>query len=63
MAEFQGIARIVVRQATSTAAAAVTSALSTSQAACTPDNDYDGRIGLRVSAIFVIMVGSMFGTC
>ena len=61
MAEIQGIARIVVRQATSTTAAAATSAFSTSQATCTPDNDYDGRIGLRVSAIFVIMAGSMFG--
>lgn len=28
---------------------------------CGADNDYDGRIGLRVSAIFVILVGSTFG--
>lgn len=28
---------------------------------CPIDNDFDGRIGLRVSAIFVIMVGSAIG--
>ena len=28
---------------------------------CAPRNDYDGRIGLRVSAIFVILIGSFFG--
>ena len=29
--------------------------------ACNTGNDYDGRMGLRISAIFVILVGSMFG--
>ncbi|KAL2013157.1 hypothetical protein VTN00DRAFT_682 [Thermoascus crustaceus] len=29
--------------------------------ACAVDNEYDGRMGLRISSIFVIMVGSMFG--
>lgn len=28
---------------------------------CPIDNDFDGRIGLRISAIFVIMVGSAIG--
>lgn len=28
---------------------------------CDAGNDYDGRIGLRVSAIFVILIGSLFG--
>ncbi|KAB8229080.1 hypothetical protein ETB97_012432 [Aspergillus alliaceus] len=29
--------------------------------ACDTGNEYDGRMGLRISSIFVIMVGSMFG--
>ncbi|PKS06163.1 hypothetical protein jhhlp_007480 [Lomentospora prolificans] len=28
---------------------------------CGPENDYDGRLGLRISAIFVILVGSLLG--
>lgn len=28
---------------------------------CNSGNEYDGRIGLRVSAIFVIMIGSGLG--
>ncbi|KAB8070423.1 Zinc/iron permease [Aspergillus leporis] len=28
---------------------------------CEAGNDYDGRLGLRVSSIFVILVGSVFG--
>ncbi|KAL8751933.1 MAG: hypothetical protein Q9199_006097 [Rusavskia elegans] len=32
-----------------------------SQVACDDGNEFDGRTGLRVSAIFVILVGSMFG--
>ncbi len=30
--------------------------------ACSSSNDYNGRLGIRVSAIFVILVGSLFGT-
>lgn len=52
--------------------AAATSALSaavTAMATAAPDspgncdggNDYNGMMGLRISAIFVILVGSMFG--
>lgn len=29
---------------------------------CVTSNDYDGRMGLRISSIFVILVGSTFGT-
>ena len=28
---------------------------------CATGNDFDGRIGLRISSIFVIFVGSAFG--
>jgi len=28
---------------------------------CQADNDYDGRMGVRISAIFVIGVCSLFG--
>lgn len=28
---------------------------------CIPGNSYDGYLGARVSSIFVILVGSMFG--
>lgn len=30
--------------------------------ACGTSNDYDGRMGLRISSIFVILVGSLWGT-
>ncbi|KAF1974271.1 ZIP zinc/iron transport family [Bimuria novae-zelandiae CBS 107.79] len=30
---------------------------------CSKSNGYDGRIGVRISSIFVILVGSMFGMC
>lgn len=28
---------------------------------CFSRNEFDGRIGIRISAIFVILVGSLFG--
>lgn len=34
----------------------------TIQPACDTGNDYDGRIGLRVAAIFIIWLGSMVGS-
>ena len=60
------IADLVVRQVGETAAAAATSIAAIPEEedvapACEPENEYDGRIGLRVSAIFVILVGSTFG--
>jgi zinc transporter 1/2/3 len=30
--------------------------------ACPSENDFDGRIGVRISSIFVILVGSFLGT-
>ena len=59
----QAIANVVARVALQSAAAASSAAATaTTQPACASDNDYDGRIGVRVSAIFVILVCSMFGT-
>ena len=60
----QAIANVVARGALQSAAAASSAAAATvtTQPACASDNNYDGRIGVRVSAIFVILVGSMFGT-
>lgn len=55
----QAVANVVARGALQSAAAAA--AASTAKPACDSNNDYDGRIGLRVSAIFVILVGSLFG--
>lgn len=58
----QAMANIIARGALqSTAAASSAAATSTAKPACTSDNDYDGRIGLRISAIFVILLGSLFG--
>lgn len=28
---------------------------------CSTSNEYDGRMGVRISSIFVILVGSVFG--
>ena len=56
----QAIANVVAREALPSVSAAA--AATTAQPACTSDNDFDGRIGLRISAIFVILVGSLFGT-
>jgi zinc transporter 1/2/3 len=30
---------------------------------CGGDNEYNGRMGIRISSIFVILVASGFGTC
>ena len=53
------------RQATSIASLAATNTVvvsaSTSAPACSSGNDFDGRVGIRVSAIFVILIGSLFG--
>ena len=59
----QAVANVIARGTLQSAAAASsTAATSTAKPTCNPDNDYDGRISLRVSAIFVILLGSMFGT-
>ena len=58
----QAIANVVARGVLQSAAASSAAATVTTQPACASDNDYDGRTGVRVSAIFVILVGSMFGS-
>ena len=45
-------ARLVLRQEGAEADAPV---------ACDPGNAYDGRMGVRISSIFVIFVGSLWG--
>ena len=52
---------LLLRQALATAAATSSAAAETTAAGCDSGNDYDGRIGLRISAIFVILIGSCFG--
>ncbi|MCJ1285988.1 hypothetical protein MMC26_005330 [Xylographa opegraphella] len=63
MAAFEELAHMVVRQATTAAGSAAT-AIATSPSSsdgCPADNDYNGQMGARISAIFVILVGSLFG--
>ena len=59
----QAVVHLVARGALQSAAAASSAAAATStpQPACTADNDFDGRMGLRISAVFVILIGSLFG--
>ena len=59
----QAVADLVARGALQSAAAASSAAAATltAQPACSPDNEFDGRIGLRISAVFVILVGSLLG--
>ncbi|KAL8829361.1 MAG: hypothetical protein Q9170_006202 [Blastenia crenularia] len=60
MGSLQGVTGVIARQiapsAVISSAAAATSAIS-----CDAGNGYDGRIGVRISAIFVILIGSLFG--
>lgn len=58
MVNLEDVTQLVVRQAASTTAA---TAADSTTISCDTGNGYDGRIGLRVSAIFVILVGSLFG--
>ena len=64
MEGLQAVVHLVARGALPSAAAASSAAAATStpQPACTSDNDFDGRIGLRISAVFVILIGSLLGT-
>ncbi|KAL6716720.1 low-affinity Zn(2+) transporter zrt2 [Lecanora helva] len=52
---------VVARQAYQSAAATAAAAAVTSQPACTTGTRDDGRTGLRISSIFVILAGSLFG--
>ncbi|KAL8792270.1 MAG: hypothetical protein Q9195_005149 [Heterodermia aff. obscurata] len=61
MSRVMDIPILLGRQALATAAATSAAAAETTAAGCDSGNDYDGRIGLRVSAIFVILIGSCFG--
>ena len=63
MAGLEELVHMVVRQATATVASAATAVASTrsSSQGCPSDNDYNGQIGARISAIFVILIGSLFG--
>jgi len=51
-----GLLRLVARQDVPEAGA------NTVTVDCDSGNDYDGRMGVRISAIFVILVGSFLGT-
>ncbi|GAB7353680.1 hypothetical protein MBLNU459_g4086t1 [Dothideomycetes sp. NU459] len=58
------LAYLVVRQAADNGTSSETTTTTTEQSApghCDTGNDFDGRIGVRVSAIFVILVGSFLG--
>jgi zinc transporter 1/2/3 len=56
---------IAVRQVAAATVAAAPSDLATAASplapACSSGNDYDGHVGVRISAIFVILIGSLFG--
>lgn len=54
---FQKAAHLMVRQA----GAVVDDSLAGTPGHCDTGNEFDGRLGLRISAIFVILVGSAFG--
>ncbi|KAK1909089.1 hypothetical protein P3342_011167 [Pyrenophora teres f. teres] len=51
MATALEVARLVLRQ----------SAEAEEPVVCSSSNDYDGRMGVRISSIFVILVASSFG--
>lgn len=66
MSDLQHLAYLVGRQVAAAVNGSATGSTVNEAAgipACAPENDFDGRIGLRVSAIFVILVGSLFGMC
>ncbi|KAL8994112.1 MAG: hypothetical protein Q9188_007161 [Gyalolechia gomerana] len=60
MGDLQELTRVVARQVAPSAIIS-TAAAETSAASCDAGNEFDGRIGIRISAIFVILVGSLFG--
>jgi zinc transporter 1/2/3 len=50
------VARLVLRQESSAPETLPDEAIT-----CEGSNSYDGRMGVRISAIFVIFIGSLFG--
>ena len=62
MSAVEQVANLVVRQALNSAAATSSpEELELPPPECESANEYDGRLGLRISAIFVILVGSTLG--
>ena len=63
MASLHEVARVAHQIAPTAvgAAGSTTSAAAQVAATCDLSNEFDGRLGLRISAIFVILVGSLFG--
>ncbi|KAL8936202.1 MAG: hypothetical protein Q9216_005055 [Gyalolechia sp. 2 TL-2023] len=60
MENLQELTRVVARQVAPSAIIS-SAAAEPSEGSCDAGNEFDGRIGLRISAIFVILVGSLFG--
>jgi zinc transporter 1/2/3 len=54
-------ATLIARQLEADEAATTTVPLAGQPGHCDTGNEYDGRLGVRISAIFVILVGSLFG--
>lgn len=61
MSRVVDIPLLVARQAVGTAAATSAAVAEITAAGCASGNDYDGRIGVRISALFVILIGSTLG--
>ncbi|KAI9838199.1 MAG: hypothetical protein M1837_002539 [Sclerophora amabilis] len=61
MAHMQDLMRLVVRQVEDVSNATAAAPEEEPAPACESGNEYDGRLGLRISAVFVILVGSMIG--
>ncbi|KAL8749879.1 MAG: hypothetical protein Q9184_006632, partial [Pyrenodesmia sp. 2 TL-2023] len=64
MGSLQELTRVVARQVAPSAiitSAATSAAAGTPELSCEGGNEFDGRLGVRISAIFVILVGSLFG--
>ena len=66
MSDLGAVAYLVARQVAAAVNGSATGSTvnqAAARPACTAENEFDGRIGLRVSAIFVILAGSLFGMC
>lgn len=65
MANLNQLIYLVARQATDGAGTSynqnTTTADSSTPEQCDAGNKFDGRLGVRISAIFVILIGSLFG--
>ena len=61
MVDFEDVTQLLVRQATATTPMTAATMTPSTTPGCDVGNGFDGRIGLRVSAIFVILVSSLFG--